>query len=160
MDLFQKCLDFADHAEALRRENLDAYFRPISSPQNPVVTMDGKKVVMLGSNNYLGLTDHPEVKEAAAAALRQYGTGCAGSRLLNGTLDIHVELEERLAAFMQTESALSFSTGYQVNLGVLSCLLGRHDMAFLDSLDHACIIDGARLGFGKTLKYGHNDLDD
>jgi len=160
LDLFQKCLEFADHAEALRRENLDAYFRPISSPQSPVVTMDGKKVVMLGSNNYLGLTDHPEVKEAAAAALSQYGTGCAGSRLLNGTLDIHVELEERLAAFMQTESALSFSTGYQVNLGVLSCLLGRHDMVFLDCLDHACIIDGARLGFGKTLKYGHNDLDD
>ena len=159
MDLFDKCRDFS-LVDTLRREKLYAYFRPISSPQSPVVTMYGKPVVMLGSNNYLGLTDHPEVKEAATVALNRYGTGCAGSRLLNGTLDIHVELEEKLADFMRAEAALSFSTGYQVNLGVLSCLLGRHDMAFLDRLDHACIIDGVRLGFGKTLKYRHNDLDD
>ena len=159
LDVFQKCTDFTLSRE-LRRENLYAYYRPIESAQSPVVTLAGQKVVMLGSNNYLGLTNHPEVKQAAARALEHYGTGCAGSRLLNGTLDIHVELEERLAAFMQTEAVLSFSTGYQVNLGVLSCLLGRHDIAFLDSLDHACIIDGARLGFGKTLKYRHNDLVD
>jgi 8-amino-7-oxononanoate synthase len=114
--------------------------------------------VMLGSNNYLGLTNHPEVKAAALAALAFYGTGCAGSRLLNGTLDIHVALEERLAAFMNREAALTFSTGYQVNLGVLSCLLGRHDAAILDALDHASILDGARLGFGTIWKYKHNDI--
>ena len=115
---------------------------------------------MLGSNNYLGLTNHPEVKEAAATGLAMYGTGCAGSRLLNGTLDIHAQLEERLAEFLRREAVLTFSTGYQVNLGVLSCLLGRHDIAFLDSLDHACIIDGCRLGFGRSYKYRHNDMVD
>lgn len=159
MDIFQKCSDFTS-AREMRQRHLYPYYRVISSPQNPVVTIDGQDVVMLGSNNYLGLTDHPEVKEAAAQALSRYGTGCAGSRLLNGTLDIHVELESRLAAFMQTEAALSFSTGFQVNLGVLSCLLDRHDLVFLDGLDHACLLDGARLGFGKTLKYQHNDLQD
>ena len=136
------------------------YFRQISSPQDPVVTIDGEKVIMLGSNNYLGLTSHPEVKEASAKAVLKYGTGCAGSRFLNGTLDIHVELDERLAAFMKAEAALTFSTGYQVNLGVLSCLLGRHDVAILDKLDHASILDGVRLGFGKSLKYKHNDMED
>jgi 8-amino-7-oxononanoate synthase len=141
-------------------ESVYPYYRMISSAQNPVVTIDGREVVMLGSNNYLGLTNHPEVKAAATAALEKYGSGCAGSRLLNGTLDLHVELEERLADFMRVEAALSFSTGYQVNLGVLSCMVGRHDLAFLDSLDHACITDGARLSFGKILKYRHNDLDD
>jgi 8-amino-7-oxononanoate synthase len=115
---------------------------------------------MLGSNNYLGLANHPEVKEAAAIALAKYGTGVAGSRLLNGTLDLHVELEERLARFTRRESALVFATGFQVNLGVLSSLLGRRDVAVLDALDHACIIDGARLGFGRTLKYRHNDMGD
>jgi 8-amino-7-oxononanoate synthase len=122
--------------------------------------MNGQKVVMLGSNNYLGLTSHPAVKEASAAAVMRYGTGCAGSRLLNGTLDIHIELEERLAAFMRSEAALTFSTGFQVNIGVLSCLLGRQDVAFLDNMDHASIIDGVRLGFGKSLKYKHNDMAD
>jgi len=122
--------------------------------------MNGRPVVMLGSNNYLGLSSHPEVKEAAAEALAKYGTGCAGSRLLNGTLDLHVELEDRLARFMRREAVLTFATGYQVNLGVLSCLLGRHDCVFLDQLDHACIIDGARLGFGKILKFRHNDMRD
>ena len=124
------------------------------------MTIDGEKVIMLGSNNYLGLTNHPEVKQASSEAVLKYGTGCAGSRLLNGTLDIHIELEERLAAFMKTEAALTFSTGYQVNLGVLSCLLGRHDVAVLDKLDHASILDGVRLGFGKCLKYKHNDMKD
>jgi 8-amino-7-oxononanoate synthase len=132
----------------------------ISSGQDPVVIHKGQELVMLGSNNYLGLTTHPEVREAAAIALAMYGTGCAGSRLLNGTLDIHVELEERLAAFLGREAALTFSTGFQVNLGVLSCLLGRSDIAFLDNLNHASIIDGCRLGFGKTFKYRHNDMAD
>ena len=160
MDIFQKCRDYSLPLDRVRKANLYPYYRVISSPQNPEVIIDGQKVVMLGSNNYLGLTNHPEVKVAAAAALEKYGSGCAGSRLLNGTLDLHVELEERLAEFMRVEAALSFATGFQVNLGVLSCLLGRRDIAFLDNLDHACILDGARLGFGKTLKYRHNDLED
>ena len=159
MDVLQKCADYS-LARELRSEQLYPYFRRISSPQDPVVTIDSEKVIMLGSNNYLGLTSHPEVKEASAAAILKYGTGCAGSRLLNGTLDIHVELDERLATFMKTEAALTFSTGYQVNLGVLSCLLGRHDVALLDKLDHASILDGVRLGFGKSLKYKHNDMAD
>ena len=159
MDIFDKCEEYTLTRE-LRANDLYAYFRSISGPQDPVVTMNGEKVVMLGSNNYLGLTNHPEVKEAAAAALAKYGTGCAGSRLLNGTLDIHVELEEQLTAFMNAESVLTFSTGYQVNVGVLSCLLGRHDTAFLDNLNHASIIDGVRLSFGKTLKFKHNDMED
>ena len=159
MDVLQKCADYT-FADQVRQANLYPYFRRISSPQDPVVTIDGEKIIMLGSNNYLGLTSHPEVKEASSKAVLKYGTGCAGSRFLNGTLDIHVELDERLAAFMKTESALTFSTGYQVNLGVLSCLLGRHDVAILDRLDHASILDGVRLGFGRSLKYKHNDMAD
>jgi 8-amino-7-oxononanoate synthase len=162
VDVFFKCDEYRRDgpATALRAAGVYPYYRMISSGQDPVVTMNGQSVVMLGSNNYLGLTSHPEVKEAARRALERYGTGCAGSRLLNGTLEVHVELEERLARFMRRDAALTFSTGFQVNLGVLSCLLGRHDVALLDSLDHASIIDGARLGFGKTLKFRHNDVTD
>jgi len=159
VDVFDKCEAY-NFARELRANNIYSYFRTISSPQEPVVTIEGDKVIMLGSNNYLGLTNHPDVKKAASRALSRYGTGCAGSRLLNGTLDIQVELEHRLARFMNAEAVLSFSTGYQVNLGVISCLLGRHDVAFLDSLDHASILDGVRLGFGKSLKYKHNDMED
>jgi 8-amino-7-oxononanoate synthase len=159
VDILQKCADYTLHRE-LRAADIYPYFRGISSPQDPVVTMDGQKVIMLGSNNYLGLTNHPEVKESSIAAIKKYGTGCAGSRLLNGTLDIHLELEERLASFMRCEGILTFSTGFQVNLGVLSCLLGRHDVAVLDNMDHASIIDGVRLGFCKALKYKHNDMAD
>jgi 8-amino-7-oxononanoate synthase len=159
LDIFQKCREY-ELAESLRRAGLYYYFRSIESPQDPVVTIDGRRVVMLGSNNYLGLANHPEVKDAAIRAVERYGTGCAGSRLLNGTLDLHVELEDRLASFMQREAALTFATGFQVNLGVLSCLLGRQDVVFLDSLDHACIIDGARLGFAKMVKFKHNDMED
>ncbi len=159
MDVLQKCADYS-FANEVRSASLYPYFRTISSPQDPVVTIDGAKVIMLGSNNYLGLTSHPEVREASAQAVLKYGTGCAGSRFLNGTLDVHVELDERLAAFMKAEAALTFSTGYQVNLGVLSCLLGRHDVALLDRLDHASILDGVRLGFGKSLKFKHNDMAD
>jgi len=157
LDVFQKCFDYG-LAQKIRDAGIYPYFRTISSPQDPVVTIDGRELVMLGSNNYLGLTNHPEVKAAAAAALERYGTGCAGSRLLNGTLDIHVALEERLAAFMRRDAALTFSTGFQVNLGVLSCLLGRRDTVLLDALDHACILDGARLGFGTIWKFKHNDI--
>ena len=159
MDVLKKCSDYQIHKE-VRAAGLYPYYRSVSSPQDPVVTLDGQKVIMLGSNNYLGLTNHPAVKEASQNAIKRYGTGCAGSRLLNGTLDIHVELEERLAAFVNAEAVLTFSTGFQVNLGVLSCLLGRHDVAILDSMDHASIIDGVRLGFGKSVKYRHNDMAD
>lgn len=159
MDIFDKCGEYTLTRE-LRANNLYAYFRSISSPQDPVVTIGGEKIIMLGSNNYLGLTNHPEVKAAAIEAVAKYGTGCAGSRLLNGTLDIHVELEETIAEFMNAEAVLTFSTGYQVNLGVISCLLGRHDTAFLDNLNHASIIDGVRLSFGKSFKFKHNDMAD
>ena len=157
MDVFQKCFDFKD-ADAVRATGLYPYFRMIASGQDPVVTMNGQRVIMLGSNNYLGLTNHPEIKQAAASALESYGTGTAGSRFLNGTLDIHVELEEKLALFMRREAALTFSTGYAVNLGVISGLIDRKDVVILDNLDHACIIDGARLSFGRVLKYPHNDM--
>jgi 8-amino-7-oxononanoate synthase len=159
LDLFDKCHEY-ELANSIRERGVYTYFRRIESAQDPVVTIDGREMIMLGSNNYLGLTTHPEVKAAAAAALDKYGTGCAGSRLLNGTLALHVELEDRLAAFMGREAALTFATGFQVNLGVLSCLLGRRDAVFLDGLDHACIIDGARLGFGRIVKFKHNDMAD
>lgn len=159
MDIFDKCDEYTLTRE-LRANNLYAYFRSISSPQDPVVTIGGEKIIMLGSNSYLGLTNHPEVKKAAEAAVAKYGTGCAGSRLLNGTLDIHVELEEKIAEFMNVEAVLTFSTGYQVNVGVISCLLGRHDVAYLDNLNHASIIDGVRLGLGKSFKFKHNDMAD
>jgi len=160
LDVFNKCHESAARTEQARSAGVYPYYRVISSAQEPVVNHLGQELVMLGSNNYLGLTNHPEVKEAAGMALAIYGTGCAGSRLLNGTLDIHVQLEERLAEFMRREAVLTFSTGFQVNLGVLSCLLDRHDIAFLDALDHASIIDGARLGFGRNHKFRHNDMED
>jgi 8-amino-7-oxononanoate synthase len=159
LDVFQKCKDFTRVSDA-REAGYYLMYREIESAQDPVVTMKGQKVVMLGSMNYLGLTSHPKVKEAAIRATEKYGTGCAGSRLLNGTLDVHVHLEDRLAQFMQRESALVFSTGYGVNVGVLSCLLGRHDIALLDTMDHASILDGVRLSFAKQLKFRHNDAGD
>jgi 8-amino-7-oxononanoate synthase len=160
LDVFAKCSEIGARVIDARAAGVYPYYRALSSAQDPVVRCGGRELVMLGSNNYLGLANHPEVKEAAAVALAEYGTGVAGSRLLNGTLDLHVEFEERLAQFTRRESALVFSTGFQVNLGVLSSLLGRRDVAVLDALDHACIIDGCRLGFGRTLKYRHNDMRD
>ena len=147
----------ADEARAL---GIYPYFRPISSAQDTEVIIDGKRALMFGSNSYLGLTNHPKIKEAAQRAINKYGTGCAGSRFLNGTLDIHLELEEKLARFVGKESALVFSTGFQVNLGVLSTLTGRNDYLILDEYDHASIIDGARLSFSKTIKYKHNNMLD
>ena len=134
------------------------YFREIQSDQDTVVTINGKKVLMFGSNSYLGLTNHPKVKEAAKAAIDKYGTGCAGSRFLNGTLDIHIELENRLAKLVKKDAALCYSTGFQVNLGVVSVLAGRGDYLLLDELDHASIIEGSRLSFSKVLKFAHNDM--
>ena len=160
MDIFEKFKQMTVRTEQALAAGVYPYYRVITSAQDPVVVHDGQELIMLGSNNYLGLTNHPEVKEAAANALAMYGTGCAGSRLLNGTLDLHVDLEERLASFLRREEALTFATGYQVNLGVISCVLGRHDLAFLDGLDHASIIDGCRLAFGRSFKYRHNDMSD
>lgn len=134
------------------------YFREIQSDQDTVVTIDGKKVLMFGSNSYLGLTNHPKIKEAAKNAIDKYGTGCAGSRFLNGTLDIHIQLEERLAKFVGKEGALCYSTGFQVNMGVVSVLTGRNDHLLLDVLDHASIIEGSRLSFSRVLKFAHNDM--
>jgi len=135
------------------------YFRAIESEQDTVVVIKGKKIMMFGSNSYLGLTNHPKIKEAAKAAIDKYGTGCAGSRFLNGTLDIHIKLEEKLAQLVNKDAALCYSTGFQVNLGVVSILAGRNDYLLLDELDHASIIEGSRLSFSKVLKFAHNDMD-
>ncbi|HNZ72839.1 MAG TPA: pyridoxal phosphate-dependent aminotransferase family protein, partial [Prolixibacteraceae bacterium] len=135
------------------------YFREIESDQDTVVDINGKKVLMFGSNSYLGLTNHPKIKEAAINAIKKYGTGCAGSRFLNGTLDIHIELENRLAELVGKDAALCYSTGFQVNLGVVSVLAGRNDYLLLDELDHASIIEGSRLSFGKVMKFAHNDME-
>lgn len=148
-----------DRPQKVAAAGLYPFFRIIESEQDTVVTINGKQVLMFGSNSYLGLTTHPALKEASKAAIDKYGSGCAGSRFLNGTLDLHIELEEKLANYVGKESALVFSTGFQVNLGVLSSIPGRHDYIIMDDLDHACIIDGARLSFAKTLKYRHNDME-
>ncbi len=158
-DLFTKCENFTQ-AREIMTSGLYPYFTEISSAQETEVTIEGRKILMLGSNSYLGLTCHPKVKAAAAAALEKYGTGCAGSRFLNGTLDIHRQLEERLAAFFRKEAALVFSTGFQTNLGTISALVGKNDTILIDRLDHASIIDGTRLSFGKIKKFTHGDMDD
>ena len=158
-DLFKKCFEFT-RAREIMAMGIYPYFTEISSAQETEVTIDGRTVLMLGSNSYLGLTCHPKVKAAAAAALEKYGTGCAGSRFLNGTLDIHRQLEDRLAAFFRKEAALVYSTGFQTNLGTISALVGKNDTVLIDRLDHASIIDGTRLSFGKIKKFVHNDMDD
>jgi len=135
------------------------YHRCISSKQDTEVVMEGRKVLMFGSNSYLGLTNHPKVIEAAVDAAGKYGTGCAGSRYLNGTLDLHKEFEAELAEFVGKEDAMIFSTGFQTNLGTISCLMGRDDYVVCDDLDHASIVDGRRLSFAKPLKFKHNDME-
>jgi 8-amino-7-oxononanoate synthase len=155
--LKEKC-SLSDPAQVMIEAGLYPYFREIESDQHTVVEINGKSVLMFGSNSYLGLTNHPKVKAAAIEAVNKYGTGCAGSRFLNGTLDIHIRLEERLARVTGKEAALCYSTGFQVNLGVVSVLTGRHDYLILDELDHASIIEGSRLSFSKVMKYAHNDM--
>lgn len=157
--LHQKIAQFKD-ADLIRSQGVYPYFRIIESAQDTEVMLNGKKVLMFGSNSYLGLTNHPKIKEAAQWAIAKYGTGCAGSRFLNGTLDIHIELEERLARYVNKEASVLFSTGFQVNLGVLSSITGRNDYLILDEYDHASIIDGSRLSFSRTIKYSHNNMDD
>lgn len=134
------------------------YFRAISSDQDSSVTIKGKKVLMFGSNSYLGLTNHPEVEKAGMEAIEKYGTGCAGSPFLNGYMDIHVKLEEKLADFVGKQKAIVYSTGFQSNLGALSCIVGRGDYIICDERDHASIVDGRRLSFATTLKFKHNDM--
>jgi len=135
------------------------YFRVLDSGQEPEVIYKGKKLLMFGSNSYLGLTSHPRIKEAAIKAIQKYGTGCAGSRFLNGTISLHIELEQRLAEFVNKEEALVFSTGFLTNLGVISTLTGRHDYIIIDESNHASIIEGTRLSFSKVLKYKHCDIE-
>ncbi len=159
MDLFEKCRRF-DRANELRRAGLYPYFLEISENRTEEVVVDGRRMIMIGSNNYLGLTHHPHVEAAAVAALRRYGSGCTGSRFLNGTLDLHVELERRLARFMKKESAITFSTGFQVNLGVISVLAGKGDVILCDRENHASLFDGCRLSFAQLRKYRHNDTAD
>jgi 8-amino-7-oxononanoate synthase len=159
MNLLREKTAKYDIPQKAKAAGIYPYFREIESDQDTDVIINGEKVLMFGSNAYLGLTNHPKVKEAAIEAIRKYGTGCAGSRFLNGTLDIHVKLENRLAEFVGKEDAISFSTGFQVNAGVLSCLTGREDYIIWDELDHASIIAGIRLSFSTKLKYRHNDME-
>ena len=148
-----------DIPQKLQDAGIYPFFRRIQSEQDTEVIIEGKKVLMFGSNAYLGLTNHPKTKEAAIKAIEKYGTGCAGSRFLNGTLDIHIELESKLAKFIGKEDAIIFSTGFQVNEGVLSCITGRNDYIIWDELNHASIIEGIRLSFATKYKYKHNDME-
>ena len=155
--LFDKCRNFT-RAREIQAAGLYPYFKPISRSEDTVVVIEGKERIMMGSNNYLGLTHHPEVLAAARSALERYGSGCTGSRFLNGTLDLHEQLERELAEFFGKETCLVFSTGYQANLGVISGLVGRGDVVFLDKLDHASIVDGAKMSHGETVRFNHGDL--
>jgi 8-amino-7-oxononanoate synthase len=157
--LMEKAVSF-DAAKIIKDLGIYPFFREISSPQGPVVRLDGNMLVMLGSNSYLGLTTHPDVKKASIEAVENYGTGCAGSRFLNGTLDIHRELELALAEHVGKESALVFSTGFQTNLGIISALVGKGEYVITDKFNHASIIDGARLSFGKKVNFEHNNIED
>ncbi|MGH7444443.1 MAG: aminotransferase class I/II-fold pyridoxal phosphate-dependent enzyme [Longimicrobiales bacterium] len=157
MSLFEKCYRFTKAREVMAT-GYYPYFVPIEESYDTEVVIRGERKIMVGSNNYLGLTHHPKVLEAAAAALVKYGSGCTGSRFLNGTLDLHEQLEERLARFVNQEAALVFSTGFQTNLGVISTLVGRDDHIFSDKLNHASIVDGARLALGTVHRYPHGDL--
>jgi 8-amino-7-oxononanoate synthase len=155
--LFEKCRLFT-RADEVKAAGLYPYFRPISESEDTVVVIEGQKRIMLGSNNYLGLTHHPKVLEAAGRALHVYGSGCTGSRFLNGTLDLHLQLEAALADFLGKEDCIVFSTGYNANLGLISGLVSKRDVVFLDKLDHASIVDGAKMSFGETCRFNHGDL--
>ncbi len=162
MDIFQKCIEFTK-ADEVKEQGLYPYFHPIEENEGPEVYVDGQKMIMAGSNNYLGLTAHPKVKEASIQAVHKYGTGCSGSRYLTGTLDLHIELEKRLAKFLQKEAVLLFSTGYQTALGTISTLAARGDYVVSDKENHACIVNGcmmAKGGFAEFVRYKHNDMED
>lgn len=157
IQLFEKCRQFTK-AREIQAAGLYPYFKPITDSEDTAVVIEGQKRIMLGSNNYLGLTHHPKVLEAASRALSRYGSGCTGSRFLNGTLDLHAQLEASIAEFLGKEDCLIFSTGYQANLGLISGLIGRGELVYLDKLDHASIVDGAKMSYGDTLRFNHGDL--
>lgn len=158
-NIFEKCYSF-QAANIVRAAGVYPYFHPIQSAPGDEVIVDGQKCIMIGSNNYLGLVNHPKVKEAASNAVKKYGSGCTGSPFLNGTLDLHLELQDKLAKFVNAEAALVFSTGFQTNLGTISALAGKNDALVIDRQVHACIVDGCRLSYGKTYKFAHNDMED
>lgn len=158
MNLLREKMFKYDAPQRAKAAGIYPYFRVIESDQDTVVTINGKKVLMFGSNAYLGLTNHPKVKEASIEATRKYGSGMAGSRFLNGTLDIHIDLERKLANFMRKDEAIVFSTGFNVNQGVISCITGREDYILWDEMNHASIIEGQRLSFSKKYKFRHNDM--
>ena len=159
MDIFAKCSNYT-YANELRARGLYPYFHALETRQGPEVVMEGKRRIMLGSNNYLGLTTCPEVLEAGLQALEQYGTGCSGSRFLNGTLKLHLELEAELADFLHKEACCTFSTGFQSNLGIISALVGHGDYVLCDRENHASIYDGCRLSYGRMLTYGHSNMEE
>ena len=159
IDLFDKCYRPSLAKEA-REKNIYPYFHALESRQDAEVIMEGKRRIMLGSNNYLGLTTNPEIIEAGIRAFEQYGTGCSGSRFLNGTLMMHLELEAELAKFLRKEAVMTFSTGFQSNLGIISAMVGRTDYMICDKENHASIYDGCRLSYGKMLRYDHADMED
>ena len=159
MKLLQKKMSRYDAPQKVKAAGVYPYFRVIESDQDTEVIINGKKVLMFGSNSYLGLTNHPKTKEAAIEATKKYGTGCAGSRFLNGTLDLHIELEKKLAEFVGKKEAIVYSTGFQVNMGVVPFLTGREDYLIYDELDHASIMTGKQLSFSKVMKFKHNDMD-
>lgn len=161
MDLFEKCNnEFMQMVNGLKRDNVYPYFTALTSGQDTEVIMNDRKTVMIGSNNYLGLTSHPNVIKAGVEALEKYGSGCSGSRFLNGTLDEHIKLEEELAEFLHKEAVVTFSTGFQSNLGIISALCGRNDVIVGDKENHASIYDACRLSYAKLLRYEHNDMAD
>ena len=159
MDLFNKVYKPQNY-EIAKEKGIYPYFHQLNSRQDIVVNMEGKRTIMIGSNNYLGLTNHPKVIEAGIEALKNYGSGCSGSRFLNGTLDLHVNFEKNLADFLQKEAVMTFSTGFQSNLGIISAIVGRNDYVICDKENHASIYDGCRLSYGKMLRYNHADMED
>jgi len=162
VDIFQKCIEFT-RADEVKASGLYPYFRPIEENEGPVVRMEGRDVIMAGSNNYLGMTADPRVRQASVDAIALYGTGCSGSRYLTGTISLHIELEKRLAAFLGYEDCLLFSTGYQTALGVISGMVSKGDYVISDKENHACIINGCMLakgGFAEFVRYKHNDMED
>ena len=159
MDIFKKTEGVHNYNIA-KDKGIYPYFHKLLSGQDVVVNMEGKRTIMLGSNNYLGLTNHPKVIEAGVEAIKKYGSGCSGSRFLNGTLDLHVKLEREIADFLHKEEAVTFSTGFQSNLGVISAIVGRNDYMICDKENHASIYDGCKLSYGKMLRYNHNDMAD
>jgi len=156
-DLFDKIHNFTAVKEA-RAQGIYPYFLPLQNSEGATATFEGREVVMIGSNNYLGLTTHPKVRQAAMDAIAQYGTSCTGSRFLNGTLELHLELERRLARFMGAEAALTFTTGYQANVGTITALVGKGDYVICDKEDHASIIDGCQMSYGEMRRFSHNDV--